>query len=72
MEYTIQELPEVRVAYLRYKGPFGAPIGEFWKEVFTPWQKACGLVGKVTYGVARDDQGPDTGVLEAELCIPVK
>jgi AraC family transcriptional regulator len=55
MEYTIQDLAEVRVAYLRYKGPFGAPIGEFWKEVFTPWQKACGLVNKVSYGVAQDD-----------------
>jgi AraC family transcriptional regulator len=55
MEYEIKQLPEVRVAYLRYKGPFGAPIGEFWKEVFTPWQKAFGLVGKVTYGVAQDD-----------------
>jgi DNA gyrase inhibitor GyrI len=32
MEYEIKELPAVRVAYLRYKGPFGAAIGEFWKE----------------------------------------
>ena len=55
MHYEIRELPEVRVAYLRYKGPFGAAIGEFWKEVFTPWQKAYGLVDKVTYGVAQDD-----------------
>jgi DNA gyrase inhibitor GyrI len=55
MEYEIKQLPQVRVAYLRYKGPFGAPIGEFWKEVFTPWQKAFGLVGKVTYGMAQDD-----------------
>jgi AraC family transcriptional regulator len=57
MKYEIKELPEVRVAYLRYKGPFGAAIGEFWKEVFTPWQKAYGLTGKVTYGVAQDDPG---------------
>ncbi|MRW83089.1 AraC family transcriptional regulator [Pseudoduganella sp. FT26W] len=55
MKYEIKELPEVRVAYLRYKGPFGPAVGEFWKEVFTPWQKAFGLVGKVTYGVAQDD-----------------
>jgi len=57
MKYEIKELPEVRVAYLRYKGPFGAAIGEFWKEVFTPWQQAYGLTGKVTYGVAQDDPG---------------
>ncbi|TFW16294.1 AraC family transcriptional regulator [Duganella callida] len=55
MQYEIKELPEVRVAYLRYKGAFGPAIGEFWKEVFTPWQKAYGLLGKVTYGVAQDD-----------------
>jgi AraC family transcriptional regulator len=57
MKYEIKELPEVRVAYLRYKGPFGPALGEFWKEVFTPWQKAYGLVGKTTYGVAQDDPG---------------
>ncbi|MRW92331.1 AraC family transcriptional regulator [Duganella sp. FT80W] len=55
MQYEIKELPEVRVAYLRYKGPFGAAIGDFWKEVFTPWQTAFRLNGKVTYGVAQDD-----------------
>jgi len=55
MHYEIKELPEVRVAYLRYKGPFGPAVGEFWKEVFTPWQQAFGLTGKVTYGVAQDD-----------------
>ena len=55
MHYEIRELPQVRVAYLRYKGPFGAGIGEFWKEVFTPWQKAYGLTDRVTYGVAQDD-----------------
>ena len=57
MEYEIRQLPAVRVAYLRYKGPYGAGIGEFWKEVFTPWQKAFGLHNRVTYGVAQDDPG---------------
>jgi len=55
MKYEIKELPEVRVAYLRYKGPFGQAVGEFWKEVFTPWQKSKNLMGKTTYGVAQDD-----------------
>lgn len=55
MSLEIQELPEVKVAYLRYKGPFGPALGEFWHEVFTPWQKAFHLTGRVTYGVARDD-----------------
>jgi DNA gyrase inhibitor GyrI len=55
MEYQIRELPEVRVAYLRYKGPFGPGIGEFWKEVVAPWLQAFGLEGRTTYGVAQDD-----------------
>ncbi|SHN43802.1 AraC family transcriptional regulator [Duganella sacchari] len=55
MQYEIKELPEVRVAYLRYKGPFGAAIGDFWHQVVTPWQNAYGLADKVTYGVAQDD-----------------
>ena len=55
MDVQIKELPAVRVAYLRYKGPFGPALGEFWKEVFAPWQKAFRLQGRVNYGVAQDD-----------------
>ena len=55
MEFEVQELPAVRVAYLRYKGPYGAAIGEFWQEVVTPWLQAFRLSGRVTYGVALDD-----------------
>jgi len=55
MDFQVMELPAVRVAYLRYKGPFGPAIGEFWKEVFTPWMQAFRLTGRVTYGVAQDD-----------------
>lgn len=72
MDYEIKELPAVRVAYLRYKGPFGPAIGEFWKEVFTPWQKAFGLEHRVTYGVAQDD--PSTtpaGECRYDACVEV-
>lgn len=55
MDIPVIDIPAVRVAYLRYKGPFGPAVGEFWKEVFTPWQQAFGLQGRTTYGVARDD-----------------
>ena len=58
MEYDIKELAAVRLAGLRYKGPFGPGIGEFWREVFTPWQKAYNLLDRHTYGVALDN--PDT------------
>ena len=55
MEFEVRELPAVRVAYLRYKGPFGPAIGEFWKEIFTPWMQAFHLQGGDTFGVAQDD-----------------
>lgn len=55
MDVQIKDMPAARVAYLRYKGPYGAAIGEFWLEVFTPWQQAFGLQGRTTYGVALDD-----------------
>lgn len=72
MKYEIKELPEVRVAYLRYKGPFGQAVGEFWKEVFTPWQKSKNLMGKDSYGVAQDD--PSTtpaGETRYDACVEV-
>ncbi|NRR28966.1 GyrI-like domain-containing protein [Oxalobacteraceae bacterium] len=72
MEAQVQELPGVTVAYLRYKGAFGAPIGDFWKEVFTPWQQASGLTGRTTYGVAQDD--PSTtpaGECRYDACVEV-
>lgn len=55
MEVRVIEIPAVRVAYLRYKGPFGAPIGAFWSEIFNPWRAAHGLDHRTTYGVAQDD-----------------
>lgn len=58
MEYEIKDLPAVRLAGLRYRGPFGPAIGEFWREVFTPWQKSRNLLERPTYGVALDN--PDT------------
>ena len=36
MEYEIKDMPAVRVAYLRYKGPFGAATGIFESELCIP------------------------------------
>ncbi|MBJ7313548.1 GyrI-like domain-containing protein [Rugamonas sp. CCM 8940] len=55
MDVKVIDLPAVSVAYLRYKGPPGAAIGDFWLEVFSPWQQAAGLQGRTTYGVGVDD-----------------
>ena len=55
MEVQVMDIPAVSVAYLRYKGPFGAAIAAFWSEIFNPWRAAHGLDRRTTYGVAQDD-----------------
>lgn len=52
---TVQKRPQVRIAYLRYQGPFGPPIGRFWGEEVYPWMVANDLLGAPRYGVSRDD-----------------
>jgi AraC family transcriptional regulator len=45
----------VKVAYLRYTGPFGAPVGKFWRATVAPWLADHGLIDCPRYGVALDD-----------------
>jgi AraC family transcriptional regulator len=45
----------VRIAYLRYQGPYGAPVGRFWQEEVYPWMVANNLLGAARYGVSHDD-----------------
>jgi AraC family transcriptional regulator len=55
MEVEIVERQPVRVAYLRYTGPFGEPVGKFWRATVGPWLADHGLVDCPRYGVALDD-----------------
>jgi len=64
MRIDITERPAVRVAYLRYTGPFGEPLGRFWRGTVAPWLGDHGLVDCPRYGVALDD--PDQTA--PELC----
>jgi len=57
MDIRIIERAPTKVAYLRYTGPFGPAIGDFWRDVFNPWRAAHGLMARTTYGVAQDDPG---------------
>jgi AraC family transcriptional regulator len=50
---TVDRQP-VRVACLRYTGPFGPAIGEFWRDNVQPWLQANQL-NVATYGLALDD-----------------
>jgi AraC family transcriptional regulator len=51
----ITERQPVRVAYLRYTGPFGEAIGRFWRGAVTPWLAEHGMLDCPRYGVTRDN-----------------
>lgn len=50
----IERLPTA-VAYFRYIGPLGAPVGEFWTDKVAPWMAENSLSGRTRYGIAHDD-----------------
>lgn len=54
------------VAYFRYTGPLGEPVGRFWKQQVAPWMAENGLLGRTRYGVAHDD--PDVVRRAADRC----
>jgi AraC family transcriptional regulator len=51
----INERQPVRVAFLRYTGPLGEPLGRFWRSTVTPWLAGHGLVDCPRYGVTLDN-----------------
>lgn len=55
MKVQLQDLPSVRVAYLRHTGPYGQPVAEFLRDHVYPWMVAHGLLGQVRYGVGHDN-----------------
>lgn len=55
MRIDIAERSPVRVAYLRYTGPFGEPLGRFWRAKVAPWLADHGLLDCPRYGVTLDD-----------------
>ncbi|MFM2399944.1 MAG: hypothetical protein RL341_2101 [Pseudomonadota bacterium] len=55
MNVQILTLPAARIAYLRHIGPYGPPIGKFWRDQVAPWLEANGLMGRVSYGISHDD-----------------
>jgi len=57
MNVDIVDLPPVKVAYLRLIGPYGPPIGRFWREEVAPWIVANGLRGMARYGIGHDNPG---------------
>jgi AraC family transcriptional regulator len=63
----------VHVAYLRYEGPFGAAVSEFWQHTVYPWMVANDLVGRTRFGISRDDPAvtaPDRCRYDAAVEVP--
>jgi AraC family transcriptional regulator len=55
MKIDFLERNPVRVAYLRYTGPYGEPLGRFWRGTVAPWLADHGLIDCPRYGVSLDD-----------------
>ena len=55
LRVTVAKRATVRIAYLRYQGPFGAALGRFWQETVYPWLASNALIGAPRYGISQDD-----------------
>lgn len=55
MEIRLVDLPPVLVACLRYTGPYGPALGDFWRDSFIPWLQQQQLDGPTCYGIGLDD-----------------
>ncbi|TMC30063.1 MAG: AraC family transcriptional regulator [Chloroflexi bacterium] len=45
------------VAYLRYVGPYGPGLVDFWTKSVAPWMATNNLLGRPRYGISQDDPG---------------
>lgn len=55
MNIDIVERAPARVAFLRYTGPLGEPLGRFWRGTVAPWLADHDLTDCPRYGVSVDD-----------------
>ena len=57
MKVSVVDRQPTRVAYLRYVGPYGKPVSDFWMTKVDPWMETNGLHGRPRYGISHDDPG---------------
>jgi AraC family transcriptional regulator len=55
MKVMIVDRQPTAVAYLRYVGPYGKPVSDFWLTNVDPWMETNGLYGRPRYGISHDD-----------------
>jgi AraC family transcriptional regulator len=73
MKIDFVERPDVRVAYFRYTGPFGDPVGRFWRTTVASRLADHGLLDCPRFGVTRDDPmstPPDRCRYDACVALP--
>jgi AraC family transcriptional regulator len=64
MKVKLIDREPTSVAYLRYTGPYGPPLGTFWMRKVAPWMEANNLMGRDRFGISLDDPS----VTKPELC----
>jgi AraC family transcriptional regulator len=57
MKVRVVDRQPATVAYLRYVGPYGKPVSDFWMTRVAPWMETNGLFGRPRYGISHDDPG---------------
>jgi AraC family transcriptional regulator len=73
MKVTIVDRKPTAVAYLRYVGPVGKPVSDFWITKVDPWMQTNGLYGRPRYGISHDDPGitaPEKVRYDAAVDVP--
>lgn len=74
MNVELVERPPVNVFYLRYTGPFGEPLGKFWRTTVAAWLADHGLLDCPRYGVTLDNPmqtPPDKCRYDCCVAVPV-
>lgn len=64
MDVKLIHRAEVKIAYLRHIGPYGASVGQFWADTVVPWMAMHDLFGRARYGISHDDPS----ITEPALC----
>ena len=57
MTVKLVDREPVRIAFVRYVGPYGPPLGAFWGRTVMPWIAREGLEGRPMYGISHDNPG---------------
>jgi AraC family transcriptional regulator len=70
MNVTLIDREATPIAYMRYIGPFGLPVDEFWRTRMAPWMETNHLMGRPRYGISLDDPGiTDRAKCRYDACV---